>query len=76
MSASKDQSTLNSARAGTTFGANDTQDSSKATPATFVGSAAAAGHGDHPQGNADDSNATMPGSKVGPQNEDLEGEQM
>ena len=34
------------------------------------------GHGDHPRDNADDSNATLPGSKVGPQNEDLEGEQM
>jgi hypothetical protein len=41
-----------------------------------VGSATAAGHGDHPRDNADDSNATMPGSKVGPQNEDLDGEQM
>jgi hypothetical protein len=34
------------------------------------------GHGDHPQDNADDSNASLPNSKVGPQNEDLEGEQM
>lgn len=41
-----------------------------------VGSTTAAGHGDHPQDNADDSNATLPGSKVGPQNEDLNGEQM
>jgi len=77
MSASKDQSSLNSARgAGTTFGPNDTNPSSTATPGMSVGSATAAGHGDHPQDNADDSNATMPGSKVGPQNEDLEGEQM
>lgn len=41
-----------------------------------MGSATAAGHGDHPQDNADDSNATLSGSKLGPQNEDLEGEQM
>jgi chromosome condensin MukBEF MukE localization factor len=41
-----------------------------------VGSATAAGHGFHPQDNVDDSNATLSGSKVGPQNEDLEGEQM
>jgi len=41
-----------------------------------VGSATAAGHGQHPRDNADDSNASLPGSKVGPQNEDLEGEQM
>lgn len=41
-----------------------------------VGSATAAGHGDHPQDNADDSNARLPGSKVGPQQEDLDGEQM
>ena len=34
------------------------------------------GHGDHPQDNADDSNATLPGSKLGPQKEDLDGEQM
>jgi len=34
------------------------------------------GHGDHPKDNADDSNATLPGLKIGPQNEDLEGEQM
>jgi len=77
MSASKDQSSLNSARgAGTTFGPNDTNPSSTATPGMSVGSATAMGHGDHPRDNADDSNATLPGSKVGPQNEDLEGEQM
>jgi len=77
MSASNDQSSLNSSRgAGTTFGPNDTNPSSTATPGTSVGSATAAGHGEHPQDNADDSNATMPGSKVGPQNEDLGGEQM
>jgi len=74
MSASKDQSSLNSA--GTTFGPNDTNPSSTATPGMSVGSATAAGHGDHPQDNADDSNATLSGSKLGPQNEDLEGEQM
>jgi hypothetical protein len=41
-----------------------------------VGSATAAGHGQHPRDLADDSNATLSGSKIGPQNEDLEGEQM
>lgn len=41
-----------------------------------AGSATAAGHGAHPRDNADDSNATLSGSKVGPQNEDLDGEQM
>ena len=77
MSASKDQSSLNSARgAGTTWGANDTNPESTAIPSMSVGMATAAGHGPHPQDNADDSNATLPGSKVGPQNEDLEGEQM
>jgi len=77
MSASKDQSSINSARgAGTTFGANDTNPESTATPAMSVGMATAAGHGDHPKDNADDSNATLPGSKIGPQNEDLEGDQM
>jgi len=77
MSASKDQSSLNSARgAGTTFGPNDTDPSSTATPEMSVGSTTAAGHGQHPQDNADDSNATMPGSRIGPQNEDLGGEKM
>ncbi len=77
MSASKDQSILNQARgAGTTWGPNDTNDSSTATPEMSVGSTTAAGHGDHPQDNADDSNVLLPGSRVGPQNEDLEGEQM
>jgi hypothetical protein len=77
MSASKDQSSLNEARgAGTSFGPNDTNSSDSATPAMSVGSATAAGHGDHPKGDKDDSNATMPGTKVGPQNEDLDGEQM
>ncbi|TVY71287.1 hypothetical protein LSUE1_G004932 [Lachnellula suecica] len=77
MSASKDQSSLNSARgAGTTYGANDTNPESTATPAYSVGSATAAGHGDHPKDNADDSNATLPGNKMGVQNEDLDGEQM
>ena len=76
MSASKDQS-LNEARgAGTTFGPNDTNPPSTATPGMTVGSATAMGHGDHPKDNADDSNAALPGLKIGPQNEDLEGEQM
>jgi len=34
------------------------------------------GHGDHPIDNADESNVTLPSSKVGPQQEDLNGEQM
>lgn len=77
MSASQNQSSLNEARgAGTTFGPDDVNPQSTATPGTSVGSATAAGHGQHPRDNADDSNATMPNSKVGPQNEDLEGEQM
>jgi hypothetical protein len=78
MSASQDQSSLNSARgAGTTFGADSGNDSSSATPAMSVGSATAAGHGDHPNDkNADTSNVSMPNSKVGPQQEDLDGEQM
>lgn len=41
-----------------------------------VGSATAMGHGDHPKDNADDSNAKLSSSKVGPQQEDLDGEQM
>lgn len=77
MSASKDQSALNQARgAGTTIGPNDTKDSSTATPGYSVGSATAMGHGDHPKDNADDSNAALSTSKVGPQKEDLQGEQM
>jgi len=77
MSASQNHSSLNQARgAGTTLGPNDVNPSSTATPGTSVASATAAGHGQHPQNKADDTNATMPGSRVGPQNEDLEGEQM
>jgi hypothetical protein len=77
MSASKNQSSLNpSAGAGTTWGPNDINPSSTATPGMSVGSATAMGHGDHPRDNADDSNASLPNSKLGPQNEDLEGEQM
>jgi hypothetical protein len=34
------------------------------------------GHGDHPTDNADESNVSLPKSKVGPQQEDLDGEQM
>lgn len=76
-SASQNQSSLNAVRgAGTTYGPSDSKSSSTATPATSVGSATAAGHGDHPKDNADDSNAVLPGSKVGPQQEDLDGEQM
>jgi hypothetical protein len=79
MSASQDQSVLNSARgAGTSFGPNDQYSSSKATPAQSVGSATAYGHGQHPNDHSDgrDSNATLPGSRIGPQREDLDGEQM
>jgi len=77
MAASRDQSSLNSTQgAGTTFGPNDVNSSETATPEMSAGSTTAAGHGQHPKDNADDSNATLPGSKVGVQNEDLEGEQM
>lgn len=77
MSASANQSGLNSARgAGTTFGAKDTNPPSEATPGGSVGSATAAGHGDHPTDNADESGVTMPSSKIGPPKEDLDGEQM
>jgi len=77
MAASQDQSSLNQARgAGTTFGPDDVKPQSEATPATSVGSATAAGHGQHPQDNADDSSVTMPNSKIGPQKDDLEGGQM
>lgn len=77
MSASKDQSSLNEARgAGTSFGPNDGSSSSEATPGYLVGSATAMGHGDHPVDNADESNVSLPKSKVGPQQEDLDGEQM
>ena len=38
-----------------------------------VGSATAYGHGDHPQDHADNNNVVLPGSKVGPQQEDLDG---
>jgi len=75
MSASQDQSSLNSARgAGTTFGPNSGV--GKGTPGTSVGQATLAGHGQHPKDLGDDSNAVLPGSKIGPQQEDLDGEQM
>jgi len=78
MSASKDQTPLNAARgAGTTFGPDSTSDPSTATPSMSVGSATAAGHGDHPNDkNVDISNVSLPNSRVGPQQEDLDGEQM
>jgi hypothetical protein len=77
MSASQNQSSLNDARgAGTTLGPDDLNPQSEATPGMSAGSATAAGHGQHPRDNADNSNATMPNTKVGPQNEDLNGEQM
>lgn len=62
--------------AGTTFRPDDTKPSSTATPGFSEGSATAAGHGDHPKDHADISNVTMPRSRIGPQNEDLEGEKM
>jgi hypothetical protein len=74
MSASKDQSTLNSS-SGRRFDSTSNSDA-PSTAAQSAGSATAAGHGDHPKDNADDSNATLSGSKYGPQNEDLDGEQM
>ncbi|ESZ91759.1 hypothetical protein SBOR_7866 [Sclerotinia borealis F-4128] len=75
-SASQNQSSLNSTPVGTTFGPNSGVPSSTATPGMSVGSATAMGHGDHPKDNADDSNVKLPNSKVGPQQEDLDGEQM
>ncbi|KAH8586603.1 hypothetical protein B0O99DRAFT_695353 [Bisporella sp. PMI_857] len=41
-----------------------------------VGSPTAAGHGDHPNGHADESGVRMPSTRVGTPKEDLEGEQM
>ncbi|KAF7857967.1 hypothetical protein EAF04_009324 [Stromatinia cepivora] len=76
MSASQNQSSLNSTPAVTTFGPNSGAPSSTATPGMSAGSATAMGHGDHPKDDADDSNAKLSGSKYGPQQEDLDGEQM
>lgn len=78
MSASQDQTPLNAARgAGTTFGPDSTSDPSTATPEMSAGSTTAAGHGEHPNDKDPDvSNVSMPKSRVGPQQEDLEGEQM
>jgi hypothetical protein len=80
MSASHSQSSQTSGRyargAGTTFRSDDTKPSSTPTPGLSEGSATAAGHGDHPKDNADISNITMPRSRIGPQNEDLEGEKL
>ena len=78
MSASQDQSPLKAARgAGTTFGPDSTSEPSTATPSMSVGSATAAGHGDHPDDkNADVSNVSLPNSRLGPQQGDLDGEQM
>lgn len=75
-SASQNQSSLNATPAGTTFGPNSGAPSSTATPGMSVGSATAMGHGDHPKDNVDDSNAKLSSSKIGPQQEDLDGEQM
>jgi len=76
MSASKDQSVLNSARgAGASFGPDSNADA-KGTPGMSAGSATAAGHGEHPRDNADDGNATLSNSKIGPQQDDLQGDQM
>ena len=78
MSASQDQTPLNAARgAGTTFGPDSTSDPSTATPSMSVGSPTAAGHGDHPNDkNADVSTVSIPNSNIGPQQGDLDGEQM
>jgi hypothetical protein len=76
MSASHSQSSYSCTKeAGTTFRSNRTRPSSTATAFT-EGSATAAGHGDHPRDNVDDSKVTMPRTRVGPQNEDLEGVKM
>ena len=62
--------------AGTTFGPNDVQPSSTATAGLSEGSATAAGHGDHPRDNSDDSNVIMPRVRIGPQAGDLDGEKL
>ncbi len=78
MSASKDQTPLNSTPgAGTTFGPDSGSDPSSATSAMSAGSATAYGHGQHPDDkNVDVSNVSLPNSRVGPQQEDLDGQQM
>jgi hypothetical protein len=62
--------------AGTTFGPSNVQPSSTATSGFSEGSATAAGHGDHPRDNADDSNVIIPRVRIGPQTGDLEGEKL
>ena len=72
-----DQSIYGHARgAGTTFGSNDVQLSPTATSGLSNGSATAAGHRDHPKDDADNRDVIMPNLRIGPQNEDLEGEKM
>lgn len=69
------QPALNSGRrTEPTWGPRDVKSPSTATPANTEAQGTAAGHGQHPQDNADDSNVTAPGSKIGPQQEDLRGE--
>jgi hypothetical protein len=76
MSASQNQSELNSTtKSGAHFNPSSNSDA-PGTPFQSAASATAAGHGSHPKDNADESNVKLPGSRVGPQQEDLEGEQM
>jgi hypothetical protein len=74
MSASEDQSSLNSSTEPTFDPSSNSQQ--YGTPFQSAGSATAAGHGPHPKDNADETNTSLSGSKYGPQNEDLEGDQM
>lgn len=74
MSASQQQSSLNSSY---TLGPESKKTTNQApTSENTVGSTTAHGAGPHPIDNADDSNAVKSSSKYGPQQEDLDGEQL
>jgi hypothetical protein len=73
MSASKDQSALGST-GQQSFGP-DSNSGQKGTSWESAGSTTASGAGPHPKDNADDSGVTPSSTKVGPQQDDLEGNQ-
>ncbi|KFY86898.1 hypothetical protein V500_07318 [Pseudogymnoascus sp. VKM F-4518 (FW-2643)] len=76
MTASQQTAYLNAIHGTATTLGPSTNANQPGTSAGTVGSTTACGHGDHPHDHANDTGLVLPTCRIGPQQEDLDGEQM
>ncbi|KFY52819.1 hypothetical protein V497_08439 [Pseudogymnoascus sp. VKM F-4516 (FW-969)] len=76
MAAPQQSTYLNAIHGTSTTLGPSTNANQPGTSANTVGSTTASGHGSHPHDHANDSGLTLPTRRYGPQQDDLEGNQM